>query len=176
MSYTEAPISFTVKVHGNLLSFRAESPLDFVSVAIDATGNHELLTFQDSVLAMQGFADSLNGITVATEKLGAVVVDTHTYAPAPAAAPAAAYSGQHRNEPYTWTNTDQRGNEAVWEFNRPDAPALPDRPHVKYALKRGVNASGKSYRGWFDPAGAYQQGFPKGSEVRPIFGDKVPAA
>jgi hypothetical protein len=176
VTYTEAPISFTVKVHGNLLSFRAESPVDFVSVAINATDNHEIHTFQDAVLAIQGFADGANGITVATQKLGATVVETQTSAPSPAPAAAPAAAGAYRTEPYTWRNTDQRGNEAVWEFNRPDAPALPDRPHIKYALKSGVNASGKSYRGWFDPAGAWQQGFPKGAETRPIFGDKVPSA
>lgn len=175
MTYTEAPISFTVKVHGNLLSFRAESPVDFVGVATSATGNHDIHTFQEAVLAIQGFADGANGITVATQSLGAKPVETQVYQPTPEVTTTAP-SGAYRTEPYTWRNTDQRGNEAVWEFNRPDAPSLPDRPNIKYALKSGVNASGKAYRGWFDPASAYQQGFPKGAETRPIFGDKVPAA
>lgn len=75
---------------------------------------------------------------------------------------------------FVFTDTD--GN--TWEFNRPDAPDLPDRP-FKFALKSGVSkASGKPYRGWFDPAGCFpSQGFAKGQEVKPIFDPKrLPAA
>lgn len=75
-----------------------------------------------------------------------------------------------------FVHTDDDGSK--WEFNRPDAPTLPDRPTVKYALKSGTSkASGKPYRGWFDPAGCRGQGFPAGAEVKPIFDPKkVPAA
>lgn len=66
--------------------------------------------------------------------------------------------------------TDADGS--VWEFNRPDAPDLPDRP-FKYALKSGVSkTSRKPYKGWFDPAGCRDQGFPAGQEVKPIFDPK----
>lgn len=173
MTYTEAPISITVKVFGNLFTVRGDGPQNFIYNTREVTGDLGIDTVEDAVKALTAFAEQVSGIYTAEKALGATVTEVRHERVDGTPAPAAP-TGQYRTDLYVWHDTDRQGNPVTWEFNRPDAPAVPDRPHLKMALKAGTNKSGKDYKGWFDPASAYQQGFPKGNEIPPMF-KNVPA-
>lgn len=69
------------------------------------------------------------------------------------------------------TVEDRWGNK--WTYGRADAPVSPNGPMV---LKQGTNQAGKSYVGWFDPAGGPRwQGakIPSDQQTPPKFGVKV---
>jgi hypothetical protein len=69
------------------------------------------------------------------------------------------------------TVEDRWGNK--WTYGRADAPVCPNGPMV---LKKGTNQAGKSYVGWFDPAGGPRwQGakIPSDQQTPPKFGVKV---
>lgn len=69
------------------------------------------------------------------------------------------------------TVQDRWGNR--WTYGRADAPTCPNGPMV---LKQGTNQAGKSYAGWFDPAGGPRwQGekIPAANQTAPQWGVKV---
>lgn len=164
---SEKNVTVTVKTkHGSLVTLRGDEPEEFVNRVTSAENAgfalavqaFEELVINAPVNAVQVIADTLGG-TVISE----TPVSNDTFAPVPPPVQAAPTGVD--------TVEDRWGNK--WTYGRADAPVCPNGPMV---LKQGTNQSGKSYAGWFDPAGGPRwQGakIPADQQTAPKWGVKV---
>lgn len=159
----EKNITVTVKTkRGSLVTVRGDSPAEFIQnaqTAIDAGMDVTVKLLEDSIINQD------DALSIVTSTLGATIVDSNTetasFAPVPP--PAANGAGD--------MVVDRWGNK--WTYGRADAPVCPNGPMV---LKQGTNQQGKSYAGWFDPAGGPRwQGskIPSDQQTPPKWGVKV---
>jgi hypothetical protein len=160
----EKNVTVTVKTkRGSLVTVRGDSPQEFIqnaSAAIDAGMETIVKMLEDSII----FVDDAVGLV--SSSLGATIVESTpqeaSFAPVPP--PSQGNGGGD-------TVVDRWGNK--WTYGRADAPVCPNGPMV---LKQGTNQSGKSYAGWFDPAGGPRwQGakVPSDQQTAPKWGVKV---
>lgn len=159
---SEANITVTVKTKaGTLFTIRGDEPEEFaerVRNAVfanlhDSVGALEELALmaapgtahtQSTPIAPVAVAPAPSPIDLVTETFGATVISETAVTPsfAPVPPPAQAQPEGVR------TVTDRWGNQ--WTYGRPDAPVC---AHGTMVLKKGTSKAGKSYVGWFDPAG-----------------------
>lgn len=154
---SEANITVTVKTKaGTLFTIRGDEPAEFVQRIQDAVvaNLHDAVgTLEElALMATPGTAHTQSApvasapspIDLVTETFGATVISETAVAPsfAPVPPPAQAQPEGVR------TVTDRWGNQ--WTYGRPDAPVC---AHGTMVLKKGTSKAGKSYVGWFDPAG-----------------------
>jgi hypothetical protein len=141
----EAPLSFTTKVNGDLLTVRGTTVDEFMDRVQELAADPRLT---DALTELQ----SISGVAVAKTMLGA----TEIAAPAaPAAAPAAAGAPE--------VVKNQYGN--VFTYNHPEAPDLPDG-RGKYVFKEWSDKSGKQRKAFVDPIKGPKP-FPPGATEAP---------
>lgn len=172
---TEKNVSVTVKTkNGTLVTLRADEPTELVNRIQEAIA----ASMESAVGALEELAltASVGSVAVAAQPVAQTPVEivqqvfnatpveeSNAFAPvAPPAVPAPAGIN---------VVDDRWGNK--WTYGRSDAPVCPNGPMV---LKQGTNQSGKSYAGWFDPAGGplwQGQKVPSDQQTAPKWGVKV---
>lgn len=178
---SESNFSVTVKTpKGSLFTIRGDEASEFVArieSAVEASvefhvdmlekaisgqvSNPQPVVAQDPVAIVQ---QSLGGTVInETPKAEPWEVEQAGFAPVPPPAQQAPAGVD--------TVQDRWGNR--WTYGRADAPTCPNGPMV---LKQGTSQAGKSYAGWFDPAGGprWQGGkIPTDQQTAPQWGVKV---
>jgi hypothetical protein len=110
---------------------------DGVLVNIYADNQGELETLLASVQDLSSLINSVNSTLRGTPTIAAI---TEAFNATPVAAPVSAGGEETVNDKY--------GN--IWVYNHPSAPEC---SRGKMVLKHGkAQATGKPYKGWFDPA------------------------
>jgi hypothetical protein len=175
---SESNFSVTVKTpKGSLVTVRGDEASEFVARIEEAVerGMEFHIDMLEKVISGQGASAPVkqDPVAIVQQAMGGTVINSTPvepweqeqsgFAPVPPpqqAAPAGIETVQDR-----WGSS--------WTYGRTDAPICPNGPMV---LKKGVNQSGKSYVGWFDPAGGPRwQGEKIDSKLhtKPVFGVKV---
>lgn len=131
MSTTEAPFSFTTKVNGDLLTVRGETVDQFADRLAELAADPRIIDALGEVQALGGTAPAVAAVKQAMP--GSTVTEVVTEA---------APSGQPEQV------TDKYG--AVYTYNHPDAPALPDGRGL-YVYKEWRDKSGKARKAFVDP-------------------------
>jgi hypothetical protein len=138
-----------------------EFHVDMLEKAISGQTSAPVVAKQDPVAIVQ---KAMGGTVVSSTPVEPWEQEQSGFAPVPPPQQTAPAGGPE-------TVQDRWGSK--WTYGRADAPTCPNGPMV---LKQGTNQSGKSYVGWFDPAGGPRwQGakIPSGDQTAPQFGVKV---
>lgn len=179
---SESNFSVTVKTkNGSLVTVRGDEASEFVTRIEEAVerGLEFHIDMLEKVITGQAASSApvrQDPVAIVQQAMGGTIIsETPTsstdawageqagFAPVPPpqqAAPAGVDTVQDR-----WGNR--------WTYGRADAPTCPNGPMV---LKQGTNQQGKSYAGWFDPAGGPRwQGekIPAANQTAPQWGVKV---
>jgi hypothetical protein len=168
---TKVGTIFTVRgdsaeeLNGNIQNAIVNSTHDFVAALEEQLiGSSSVPTQHVAQPVVQAAPTAVEAITA----IGGTVVSEQpvapSFAPVPPPTQAAPAGGVDVIE-------DRWGNK--WTYGRADAPVCPNGPMV---LKQGINKSGGSYAGWFDPAGGPRwQGakVPSEAQTPPKWGVKV---
>jgi hypothetical protein len=146
-STTESPFSFTTKINGDLLTVRGDTLDEFRSRMVELAADEQFMDALGDLQALAGHAPAVAAVQAAMP--GSTVVSTTTVSQ-PAGRPT--------------EETDKYG--AVWTYDHPDAPALPDGRGL-YAMKVWNDRSGKARKAWVDPSKGPKP-FAPGSSEAPI--------
>jgi hypothetical protein len=130
---SEAPLSFTTKIAGDLFTIRGENVDEFVSRLIEVASDERIADAIGDIQSLGGHAPAVAAVKA---EIGATVIET-TVASAPVSTAGPS------------VESDKYG--AAWTYSHPEAPALPDG-RGQYVLKEWTDRNGKARKAFVDPS------------------------